>query len=159
MKQRFIRIHGRVVPVHYNRPNEHAANVIESGSKGVAAGGAVYGAIKGAQYAAFKRGERLGKIADFHVRWPNPTMNITQVKSGKGFKNLAPDMFQQAAFKKAQTVADKIRAKAPRWTSSAAQFKNVAAKLGKYALPAAAVVGAGIAIGAFVNRYRATHKK
>jgi len=61
-------------------------------------------------------------------------------------------MFQKKAYAKAQGVAQRMWAKAPRWNMAAANMKNLAKMAGKYAVPAAVVAGLGVGIAAFMRR-------
>jgi hypothetical protein len=149
---RFVRIRGRVVPMRASNGTPGASDIAGSIARGTAAGGAVYGAVKGAQYVAFKRGTRLQGISDFYRKWPAPTMGLTQVAKGKGFTMLGPDMFQKAAFHKAEGVAQRMWARAPKWNTMAQNMKGMARTLGKYAVPAAVVAGLGVGIASFMRR-------
>jgi hypothetical protein len=155
---KFIRIRGRVIPIRDRKPN-YGAGVVAGIAQGTTAAGAVYGAAKGAQYAAFKRGTRLGDIAKFHATWPAPTLAGTLVQRGRNFHMLPPDMFQEAKFKKSAEVAERMWAKGPKWEAAAGKLKGLASKLGKYALPAAAIIGVGVGVAAFMNRSRDSRKR
>jgi hypothetical protein len=156
------RIHGRLVPIKIKRQGPDFGNLdaIKTGlAAGTASAGIAAAAVKARQYVAFKQAGRLADVAKRYAAIPRPTMAVSQVvsKGRRGFKTLAPDMFQKAQFAKKSQVWKAMQGKAVKFGQMAGEKLALSRTFKKWALPVAIGAGAVAGIGAYLGHIAIDH--